>query len=309
MSIEHLKIATRSSELAMKQSSDVKAMIERLVPDVKVSFVQVSTKGDRDRSDFLYSGSSVGYFTSEVENTLLNGSADIAVHSLKDLPTKITDGLIIAAIPSRQNAADAVVSHHTITSLNDLPTGATVGTSSLRRIAQVKHLRGDLQCLALRGNIETRIQKVESGQYDAIILAQAGLNRLGLDDRVSFTFDPCEFLPAPGQGSLAVEIRSDDTALFEILNKLDHFPSRITSTAERIVLSKLHGGCSIPLGVYSSISGETLTISAMLSDVDAENYITSSGQCSISDMERTSDAIANDLLTGGGSEILSKLRY
>ena len=308
MSINHLRIATRSSKLALKQSSDVRDMIAAANPDIEISFVQVTTKGDTDKSDFLYKGSSVGYFTSAVEETLLNNQADIAVHSLKDLPTTITPGLTIAAIPTRQDVSDAVISNHNIASLEDLPQGAIVGTSSLRRIAQVKHYRPDLNCQPLRGNIETRIEKVKDKQYDAIILAKAGLNRLGLDNHVSFAFDPADFLPAPGQGALAIQIRSDDKELLEMLKPLDDHDARITSTAERLVLSKLHGGCSIPLGVYSIIKGDNIAITAMLSEVDASDYIITTKHCAIDKIKSAAKVIVSELLDLGGRYILEKLR-
>ncbi len=207
--------------------------------------MKISTKGDRDKSDFLYKSESIGFFTSKVEKTILDGKADIAVHSLKDLPTTPASGLIIAAIPQRESPADALVASGLVSSIKDLPAGATVGTSSLRRIAQLKHQRGDLKCVPLRGNVETRVAKVHSGQIDAAIVACAGLNRLGLTERISAILTPQDFIPAPAQGALAVQIRADDSELTELLGRLDDKPTRISVEAERTVLAVMQGGCSM----------------------------------------------------------------
>lgn len=180
-----VKIASRASRLALAQADIVRKELKKLSDDIEISIVTISTKGDRDKSDFLYKSESIGFFTSEVENAVLDGRADIAVHSLKDLPTATTVGLTIAAIMKRESVADALVASGQAASIEDLPVGATVGTSSLRRIAQLHHLRDDLKCVPLRGNVETRVRKVSEGQIDAAIVACAGLNRLGLAGSIS----------------------------------------------------------------------------------------------------------------------------
>ncbi|MCK5565195.1 MAG: hydroxymethylbilane synthase, partial [Planctomycetes bacterium] len=172
-----IRIATRASKLALTQSNHIASRLRDFSDNIAVQIVEISTKGDRDRSEFLYKAGTIGFFTSEVENALLDGRADLAVHSLKDLPTAIREGLIVAAIPVREDVADALISNKKSDSIEDLPAGATIGTSSLRRIAQLKRIRPDLDCQSLRGNVETRVEKVESGQIDAIIIAAAGLNR------------------------------------------------------------------------------------------------------------------------------------
>jgi len=283
-------------------------MIKTICPDADISFVYVSTKGDRDNTDFLHKVDSVGFFTSEVENALLQNEADIAVHSLKDLPTEITGGLTIAAIPPREEVCDVMVSGVDINSINDLPKGATVGTSSLRRIAQIKHLRNDLSCQPLRGNVETRVNKVKSGQVDAIIIAQAGLNRLSMSDNISLVLAPEDFVPAPGQGALAIQTRSDDKDLLELLSGIDNIEARITTTIERSILSKLHGGCSIPLGVYSQIQGDEIFLIAVISNIDATRYIRKTAKCRISESEEIAEKIATELLNEGGKEILEEIR-
>jgi len=270
--------------------------------------VKVSTKGDRDKSDFLHKSEFVGFFTSEVESVLLDGRADLAVHSLKDLPTAQSPGLIIAAIPERETVADALVASSHVTGLGDLPPGATVGTSSLRRIAQLRYLRSDLRCVPLRGNVETRVRKVAAGQVDAAVLACAGLNRLGLTDRISAVLPPEEFLTSPGQGALAVQVRAQDNELVKLVSRLDHRPTRIATRAERGVLAAMHGGCSIPVGAYARITDDRLLIDAMIADVEGVNLVRRSCSGFVGDAERIANKLAEELLADGGAEILEKIR-
>lgn len=306
--MKKIRIATRASKLALTQSNYIRSCLLNLDSDLDVEIVEISTKGDRDQSDFLYKSSSVGFFTSEVEKALLETRADLAVHSFKDLPTAITGGLVIAAVPHRENVADALITAAGISSIEDLPAGSTVGTSSLRRIAQVNHTRGDLNCVPLRGNVETRVGKVESGQVDAIIIACAGLNRLGMHNKISKALDPDKFLPAPAQGALAVQIRSADTELMQIVSKLDHSQSRITAEAERHTLSLLHGGCSIPLGIYSQIKAGRLTMEAMISDVPAERYIRCSASATVNQWQKCAAELTEELLKAGARKILDDLK-
>ena len=303
-----IRIASRGSKLALAQSNYIRGLIENLDRGVEVSIVEVSTKGDRDRSDFLYKSDSVGYFTSEVENALLDGRADLAVHSLKDLPTAYTKGLVVAAIPKRQSVTDALVARDRAACLADLPAGATVGTSSVRRIAQVRHLRNDLQCVPLRGNVETRLSKVAGGIVDAAIVACAGLNRLGLAEKISGILPPREFLPAPAQGALAVQIRDDDSELAKLVSKLDDKEARITAQAERHILASMHGGCSIPLGVYSEINAGNISIDAMISDLEGAKYIRRSITVPLDQALTAAEQLAQELLAAGGREILDQIR-
>jgi len=295
-----IRIASRGSKLALAQSNYIRGLIENLERGVEVSIVEVSTKGDRDRSDFLYKSDSVGYFTSEVENALLDGRADLAVHSLKDLPTAYTKGLLVAAIPKRQSVADCLVARNRAACLADLPAGATVGTSSVRRIAQVRHLRSDLKCVPLRGNVETRLSKVASGIVDAAIVACAGLNRLGLAGKISGILPPREFLPAPAQGALAVQIRDDDSELAKLVSKLDDKEARITAQAERHILASMHGGCSIPLGVYSQIDGDRITIDAAILDLEGSRCVRRSMTAAVNQARSCAEQLAQELLAAGG---------
>jgi hydroxymethylbilane synthase len=303
-----IRIASRGSKLAMVQSEYVRDILKGLSDDLEITIVKVSTRGDRDKSDFLHKSESVGFFTSEVENSILDGRADMAVHSLKDLPTAYGAGLMVAAIPQRQSPADALVASAQVTSIEDLPAGTTIGTSSLRRIAQLRHIRDDLKCIPLRGNIETRVSKVASGKVDAIVLACAGLNRLGLADKISAVLPPEEFLPAPGQGALAVQIRQDDNELAELVSQIDDRNSRITAEAEREVLKATHGGCSIPLGAYAKISGDTITIDAMISDIEGKTHIRKSKTTPLEQAKTCAGELAQELLDAGGKEILEKLK-
>lgn len=306
--MRHIKIASRASRLALVQANHIRDLLQKLLCNVEISIIKVSTKGDRNKSDFLYKSESVGFFTSEIEKTLLNAQADIAVHSLKDLPTAVMPGLTIAAIPKRQSPVDALVASGQVTSIKDLPAGATVGTSSLRRIAQLKHQREDLKCVPLRGNVETRVGKVLSGQIDAAVVACAGLNRLGLTNRISAILSPQDFIPAPAQGAIAVQIRSDDIELAELLGQLDDEPTRIAVETERAVLAAMQGGCSIPLGVYAYISGDTITIDAMISDLNGKNYIKLSKTDSVNNSKTCAEKLAEELLDAGGQEILDQIR-
>ncbi|MHC4242915.1 MAG: hydroxymethylbilane synthase [Planctomycetota bacterium] len=303
-----LKIASRASKLALVQSNYICNLLKNLSSNIEISIIEISTKGDRDKSDFLYKTDSMGFFTSEVENALLDGRADLAVHSLKDLPTACTEGLVVAAIPKRESLADALIASSQVASIAALPAGAIVGTSSLRRIAQLRKLRDDIKCVPLRGNVETRISKVATGKVDAAVIACAGLNRLGLADKISAILPPQEFLPAPAQGALAVQIRTDDNELGELVLKLDDKQSRIAVEAERAILSSMHGGCSIPLGVYSQISGDNMIIDAVISDVKGDKYIKRSINGHINQANVFAEKLAQELLTSGGREILDQIR-
>ncbi len=303
-----IRIATRASKLALAQAATVKARLETVSKEVRCELVHVSTRGDRDKSDFLYKSESVGLFTSEVENSLLDGRADVAVHSLKDLPTSGSAELVVAAVMKRAAAADALVAWAEVDSIEQLPAGATVGTSSLRRIAQLKHLRADLKCVPLRGNVETRVRKVIQRQVDAAVVACAGLERLGLGGHISAVLDAEQFLPAPAQGALAVQVRAADSELVELVGELNDEPTRIATEAERAVLAAMHGGCSIPLGVYARVIGDRFRVDAMIAELDGAKLIRRSRESSVADARGCAAAVAADLLEAGGEEILKRIR-
>ncbi|MBL7215838.1 MAG: hydroxymethylbilane synthase [Phycisphaerae bacterium] len=306
--MKQIRIATRASKLALAQANQVMDALASLFPSLSLSIVEISTKGDRDKSDFLYEVGSIGFFTSEIEKALLDDRADIAVHSLKDLPTAMTEGLVISAIPRRENVNDVIVTLGKIASIDDLPKGSSVGTSSLRRMTQLKLIREDLNYPPLRGNVETRIRKVQEGQLDAIVIAQAGLNRLGLSAEISLVLEAKDFIPAPGQGALAIQTRQDDTELCELVSKLDDPNARITAETERRILAGLHGGCSIPLGVFSYIEKETIHIHAILCNLTATKIIRKEMSCPVDKAGETADIMTGQILEEGGREILEEIR-
>ena len=306
--MKRIRISSRASKLALIQTDLVRKLLESLSPGIQCSVVRVTTKGDLNKSDFLYQVESKGLFTSEVENALLEGRADLAVHSLKDLPTQLREGLVVAAIPKRESPADALVAREKIMSIEDLPRGSTVGTSSLRRIAQLKLRRDDLECIPLRGNVETRIRKVKEGRVDAIIVACAGLNRLGLSDTISAVLPPKEFIPSPAQGALAVQIRTNDKELAELVMQIDDKNSRIAVETERLVLEALHGGCSIPLGVFSEIHDTTITTHSILCGLDGKKYTKRSITSTTNQAKIGAVELARQLSADGGEEILAKIR-
>ena len=306
--MRHIRIASRASKLALAQVDLVRKLLENICPGLVTSIVKISTKGDRDRSDFLYKSESMGFFTSEVEKALLDGRADLAVHSLKDLPTALTPDLIVAAIPKRESPADALIARDKVASVHDLPAGAAIGTSSLRRIAQLYLIRDDIKCVPLRGNVETRVRKVMEGGVDAIVIACAGLNRLGLNDKISAILPPKEFIPAPAQGALAVQIRGDDSELADLVGQIDDKNSRIAVETERCVLETMHGGCSIPLGVYSQIQNGQINVDAIISDLNGSKYVRRTKTGPLDEAKTVAKKLAGSLLADGGQEILDQIR-
>ncbi len=306
--MKQIRIATRGSRLAIIQSEIIAEMLRNFTNDIEVTLVTVATKGDRNKTDFLSTSKDKGLFTSEVEAALLDGRADLAVHSLKDLPTAGTPDLLIAAIPAREYPADVLVASKKVDSLKDLPTGAVIGTSSPRRIALLRHFRSDLKIVPLRGNVETRVRKVDASEIDASVLAYAGLNRLGLSDRISAILAPDEFLPAPGQGAMAVQTHAENTEVIALVSQLDDKISRITGQAERNVLAAMHGGCRIPLGAYARVADDKLIIDAMIADLDGKILIKRSRSAAIEKAQSCAEKLAEELLSAGGREILNQIR-
>ncbi len=244
-----VRIGTRGSPLARWQADWVADRLREAHPGLAVTLVEIKTHGDRDRNTPLAQIGGLGLFTKEIQRALLDGQVDLAVHSLKDLPTRGPDALTLGAIPVREAIGDALIAprHRT---LDALPAGATVGTGSLRRRAQLLHLRPDLNVVGLRGNVETRLNQALDGALDAVLLAEAGLVRLGLDPKISERLGPPRFLPAVGQGALGIECRADDSRVLGLLRALDHPPTRRAVVAERSALADLEGGCMIPLGAW-----------------------------------------------------------
>ncbi|MCY4393372.1 MAG: hydroxymethylbilane synthase [Chloroflexi bacterium] len=258
-----LRIGTRASRLALIQTELVAARLRKAWPELAVEPVEITTAGDRDRTSPLTSGEGAGWFTSAIQDALLAGEVDVAVHSYKDLPTARPDGLVIAAVPERADPRDALVSREGAT-LAGLPAGAVVGTSSPRRSAQTLAVRPDLELRPIRGNVDTRLEKVDSGEYDAALFAIAGLERLGLADRASHLFGFEEMLPAPAQGALAVECRREDVETQRLLAAIDDTDLRRRVSAERAFLAALEAGCSYPAAAYAESFGTTLKLHGLV---------------------------------------------
>ncbi len=260
-----LTVGTRGSRLALRQTELVVTKLRGQVPGLQIDVREIRTEGDRRSAESLTAIGGQGVFVKEIEAALLSREIDFAIHSLKDVPAELADGCVIAAVPERADPRDALVTRNG-ERLVDLPAGARIGTGSERRGVQLRALRSDVEPLDIRGNVETRIRKVGEGDYDAAVLAVAGLERLGLLERVSQVFEPDEMLPAVGQGALAVEAHADDAELRELLATMDDADARAAVEAERAFLQRLGGGCRLPFGALAEIDGETARIRGFISD-------------------------------------------
>ncbi|HEV2859657.1 MAG TPA: hydroxymethylbilane synthase [Pyrinomonadaceae bacterium] len=305
-----LVIGSRGSKLALWQSNWVKSRLEALDPRVAVRVEVIKTKGDVMRDVPLAVIGGQGAFTKELETALLERRVDIAVHSLKDLPTIVPEGLSIAAVPAREDPRDALVLKAGTdaggASLSRLPEGATVGTSSLRRIAQLRHLRPDVQIKDLRGNVDTRLRKLDEGGYDALILASAGLRRLGLAARISAPVEPAEMLPAVGQGALGVETRADDEAAGALVSRLDHAPTRAAVVAERALLRHLGGGCQVPIAAHATVEGDRLILDGLVAALDGGRLIRDRLESATADAASAGERLAARLNERGASSLLAR---
>jgi hydroxymethylbilane synthase len=304
MSTRPLRIGTRGSQLARWQSDWVAArLVER---GVTVEIVEITTRGDVQQSGPVAALGVTGVFTKEIQAALLEGAVDLAVHSLKDLPTEGSPRLRLVAVPPRESPFDALVSADN-RQFAELPAGARIGTSSLRRRAQLLALRSDLNVLGIRGNVDTRLRKLDAGEYDAIVLAAAGLNRLALGDRIAQQFDPAEFLPAPGQGAMAIECRADDDAALAAVAPLNDDQAFRAVTAERAVLARLHGGCSAPIAAFGRMQGADILLDAVVVASDGARVLRARGE-SGDDAVALGQRVADDLLAQGAAEIISACR-
>ncbi len=267
-----LKIATRKSPLALWQAEFVKSKLETIYPDLKVELVKMTTKGDQILNSPLSMIGGKSLFIKELEVGIMEGRADIAVHSMKDVPYELPQGFEIGAILERENPFDAFVSND-FNSIQDLPIGAKLGSCSLRRIVQVKAMRPDLEILDLRGNVNTRLKKLDDGEYDAIILACSGLTRLGFDNRIKQDLSPDDSLPAVGQGALGIEIKANDYEISSLIKPLIHQKTQIEVNAERALNTALQGGCSVAIGAFATSEDSKLTLSGMVGNVDSGEII------------------------------------
>jgi len=296
-----LVIGSRGSKLALWQAEQARERLKLLNPGIEIKIEIIKTTGDV-KSDPLSVIGGKGVFTKELEDALLDGRIDMAVHSLKDLPTILPDRLSISAICEREDARDALVLRAGFEgSLATLREGAVVGTSSQRRLAQLKALRRDVIVRDLRGNVDTRIRKLDEGQYDAVILASAGLLRLGLEDRISTRIPVAEMLPAVGQGAIAIETRSDDEFTVQTTSKLDHRETRVACLAERAFLRGLGGGCQLPIAAHATIDGDALTLAGLVAKPDGSEIWRDSLSGSLDNAEQLGSTLATTLLERGAA--------
>jgi len=302
-----LTVAARGGALAIAQTEIVNAGLQRIYPELKIEIKTVATRGDRDRRTALWDLKDSGFFTSQVEDALLAGEADLAVHSFKDLPTRLREGLTIAAVCDRAFPEDCLVSPNPISAIEQLGNSAKIGTSSLRRAVQIRRLRKDLEPVPIRGNVQTRIRKLDKGEFDAVILARAGLERLGLGDKISFCFDPRNFIPAPAQGALAVQTRETDIEIGKVVAAIDDEKVRMVTFAERQVLATMQCGCHAPVGAFANIVGDNIEICAFISDLQGENLVRREIVGPASKGQALAEQLAQELLQDGGREILAKL--
>lgn len=303
---DRIRIATRESPLALWQAEYVKARLEAEHPGLVVELVGMTTQGDRILGVPLAKIGGKGLFIKELEQAMLEGRADIAVHSMKDVPMQMPEGFALAAICERGDPRDAFVSN-TVACLSDLPEGARVGTSSLRRQCQLRGWRADLEILDLRGNVNTRLAKLDQGEFDAIILACAGLIRLGMRDRIRESINPLQCLPAVGQGAVGIEVREGDTAMLELLKPLHHESTALCVRAERAMNRRLEGGCQVPIAGYAELDGDTLCLRALVGSVDGSRQIEETRSGPASDPEALGLAVAETLLADGAGEILAEV--
>ena len=301
-----LRIGSRGSVLARKQAEIVQGRIADFYPRLETSHHVISTVGDRSASLPLHRIDSVGLFVNEIEEALLRGEIDLAVHSLKDMPVEISEGLAIASVLARDDSRDATVSSGD--GIENLDASAKIGTSSLRRGAQIRKVRPDLEVVNIRGNIDTRLEKFDRGEYDAIILAACGLDRIGLSERISERIRPEIMLPAACQGILAIESRADDEKSIEIAQRIGSSQTMLQAETERSFIARIEGGCRVPVGCASTIESDRVTIEALIASIDGETVIRRRISGSIGVRLELSRDLAEEMLANGGDKILESAR-
>jgi hydroxymethylbilane synthase len=304
-----LRIASRRSQLAMVQTHWVRDALSAAYPSLEISIEAMATQGDKILDVALAKIGDKGLFTKELEAQMLVDQADIAVHSLKDLPTNLPEGLMLGCVTERQDPADALVVHarHADKSLATLPEGSVVGTSSLRRLAQLRHHYPHLTFKDVRGNVITRLEKLDAGNYDCLILAAAGLGRLGLAARIHELIDPSISLHAVGQGALGIECRAGDDAVLETIQVLEHLPTARRCLAERAFLRQLEGGCQVPIGVNSRFDGDDLVLTGMVASLDGLRLLRNEARGDQTDPEAIGISLAHTLRSEGAGEILEEI--
>jgi hydroxymethylbilane synthase len=307
----NVRIGTRDSELALWQTRHVKALLEGRFPDIVIDVQTIKTTGDKILDAPLAKIGDKGLFTKELELALLDERIDLAVHSFKDVPTAIPEGLAIAAVLEREDARDVFIGHPKRQNqlFMTLPRHAVIATGSLRRKSQVLNARQDIQIVDIRGNLNTRMKKLDESNWDGMILAKAGVTRLGWAQRITEILPFEIMLPAVGQGALAIEMRNGDKRIEELLRTLHHLPTALTVTAERSLLRHLEGGCQIPIGAYGQMQGNELRLDAVIGSLDGKRMVKGSRSGSTVDTEQIGIDLAKELLKRGGKEILDEIRH
>jgi len=301
-----LRIATRKSALALWQANHVQDLLKESHPGIEIELVKIVTQGDRILDRPLAEIGGKGLFLKELEHAMLDGEADLAVHSMKDVPAEMAQGLVLDAVLPRANPYDALVSRGGQV-LADLPAGSRIGTSSLRRKSQLLALRPDLEVTDLRGNVDTRLRKLDEGQYDAIILACAGLQRLGLGERITETLQPPDWLPASTQGIIGLQCRQDDSDTRSLIEPLADSDTMVVASAERAVARVLEATCQVPLAAHAVLESGTVRLKSIVSTTDGKESIRASGEAPASDAVALGERVAADLLTNGAGKIIAGL--
>lgn len=304
-----IRIGSRKSQLALVQTHWVQEQLQKHFPDRQFEVQTMSTQGDKILDVALSKIGDKGLFTKELELGMLHNEIDLAVHSLKDLPTRLPEGLVLGVVTERENPADALVVHeqHKDKQLETLPEGAVVGTSSLRRLAQLRYHFPHLAFKDIRGNLNTRLAKLDAGEYDALILAVAGLQRLGMGDRIHQAIPSEVSLHAVGQGALGIECRDGDTEILELIKALEHTPTAQRCYAERAFLRDLEGGCQVPIGVNTQLEGDTLTLTGIVASVDGKKVVKDTVTGNASEAEKLGTELAQRMRQQGAQEILEEI--
>lgn len=302
-----IKIGSRGSKLALWQANWTKQTLETLFPDLEVTIQIIKTTGDRYQEVAPPSVMPKGLFTKEIQDAVLQGEVDLAVHSLKDLPTELHPDLDLVAITERATPFDALISRSG-QQFNELPSGAKIGTGSTRRRSQLLNARPDVTFHDLRGNVDTRLRKLDEGEYDAIILASAGLTRLGLKDRITQILPPSLLLPAVGQGALGMEIRANDEATAKYVSALNHLETRAACLAERAFLTTLGGGCLVPIAAFAEVKGAQLSLQGCVASLDGQQVVKDIIAGNVSDNEQLGRELADRVLKAGADKLMSALK-
>lgn len=307
MATRTLRIGTRASALALWQANWVKDELEKRYPDLKVSLTKIKTQGDKILDVPLAMVGGKGLFVKEIQEAMLRNEVDIAVHSMKDVPTFFPEGTGLRCITERADPRDILILRAGCRCFADIRQGGRIGTSSLRRKAQLLNLRPDLKMVDIRGNVQTRIRKLEDENLDAVVLAAAGMHRLGFSDQISEYLEPTICLPAIGQGALGLESRIDDDETNSLVDFFNHPPTAFAVSAERAVLRTLEGGCQVPIAAYGTVVGDRLELTGLVSDVEGQQLLKKTVSCHVDQAEQTGIAMAKELLAQGAAEILNQV--